>query len=231
MQVLNSKPAFPSAILALVFLGLGLACGTGNAQGLGAHRAYAEPVRGYRAGGLQGKIRYCEDCHGPSGQGYRGYLPMPRLAGQTPQYLENELQDFVQGRREEAHHSINLSEVHHLNPQTQTALASYFNTLNPRPIGGAPRRLVARGKTIYEAGLPDANVPACSVCHGPSAEGHGPIPRLAGQLYPYTIMELEHWDRERSEAGLGTPAVMRRVAHSLSNSQIEAVAAYLSYLE
>ena len=230
MQVLNSKPALPAAILAFVFLGLGLADGTGSAHGMGMHRAYSEPVRGYRAGGIHGKMQYCEDCHGPSGQGYRGYLPIPRLAGQTTEYLENQLQAFVEGRGK-TQRSINLSEVHHLSPQMQTALAASFNILNPRPIGGAPRRLVDLGKTIYEAGLPDANVPACSVCHGPGAEGHGPIPRLAGQLYPYTIKELVNWDRERGEGGPDTSAVMRPIAHSLTKSQIEAVAAYLSYLE
>ena len=111
MQVLNSKPALPAAILAFVFLGLGLADGTGSAHGMGMHRAYSEPVRGYRAGGIHGKMQYCEDCHGPSGQGYRGYLPIPRLAGQTTEYLENQLQAFVEGRGK-TQRSINLSEVH-----------------------------------------------------------------------------------------------------------------------
>jgi cytochrome c553 len=230
MQVHNLRPALLAAILALAFLGLGLAGGTGNAQGLGAHRAYSAPVRGYRTGGLQGKIQYCEDCHGPSGQGYRGYLPIPRLAGQPPQYLENELQAFGEGRGE-GHRSLSLSNVHRLNPQMRAALAAYFSHLNPRPFGGAPRGLVDMGKTIYEGGVPDDNVPACSVCHGPGAKGHEGIPRLAGQLYPYIIMELEDWDRERGEAGPGTPLVMRPIAHDLNRHQIEAVAAYLSYLE
>ena len=48
-------------------------------------------------------------------------------------------------------------------------------------------------------GLPDDNVPACQVCHGPEAKGTGPIPRLAGQLYPYTVKELENWDKERGQ--------------------------------
>ena len=46
----------------------------------------------------QGKLGYCMDCHGMSGQGYHGYLVMPRLAGQTPEYLENQLRakfDFI----------------------------------------------------------------------------------------------------------------------------------------
>ena len=49
---------------------------------------------------LQAKIEYCKDCHGRSGQGYMGYLPMPRLAGQTSTYVENQLKAFVERRRD-----------------------------------------------------------------------------------------------------------------------------------
>jgi cytochrome c553 len=43
------------------------------------------------SGDLQGKISYCKDCHGVSAQGYNGYYPIPRLAGQQPEYLQNQL--------------------------------------------------------------------------------------------------------------------------------------------
>ena len=34
--------------------------------------------------GFQAKLEYCKTCHGLSGEGYRGYFPMPQLAGQQP---------------------------------------------------------------------------------------------------------------------------------------------------
>jgi len=113
------------------------------------------------------------------------------------------------------------------------ALATHFRDLNPKPFGGAPRELVDTGKKIYEEGDPDANVPACSACHGPEAKGSGAIPRLAGQLYPYTIKELANWSTERGQnpAAPDTSAVMQPIAHSLNKSQIDAVAAYVSHLE
>jgi cytochrome c553 len=174
---------------------------------------------------------YCTDCHGPSGQGYRGFFMMPRLAGQTPEYLENQLRAFVEGTRQ-SHNGMIMSRVHGVGPSMGSALAEQFADLSPRPFGRAPRDLVAEGKQIYEEGVPNDNVPACSVCHGPDAKGHGPIPRLAGQLYGYTIKELSNWSQERGQnAGTsGNPTVMQRVAHSLSKSQIAAVAAYLSNL-
>jgi cytochrome c553 len=182
-------------------------------------------------GSLQAKIQYCTDCHGPSGQGYRGYFPMPRLAGQTTEYLENQLRAFVE-RRREPHMAMTMSRVHGVSPAMQTSLAGHFSGLNPPPFGRGPRQLEDTGKTIYEQGLPDDYVPACQVCHGPEAKGTGPIPRLAGQLYPYTVKELENWDKERGQGpDSDTSAVMRPIAHSLTKSQIEAVAAYLSDLE
>jgi cytochrome c553 len=232
MQVLRLKSASAAAILLIVFLGFSLAGGTGYARGLWAHRAYPAPrYREARVGTLQAKIQYCSDCHGPSGQGYRGYFTMPRLAGQTTEYFENQLKAFIE-RRREIHMAMVMSKVHGLSPALQTALAAHFNKLNPPPFGRAPRHLAATGKDIYEQGVPDDNVPACQVCHGPDAKGTGPIPRLAGQLHPYTVKELENWDKERGQgANPDTSAVMRPIAHSLSKSQVEAVAAYLSNLE
>jgi cytochrome c553 len=234
MQVLKIKSALAAAVLAIVFLGLALAGGTGNAHGLWAHRAYPaprHPAGQARAGTLQAKIQYCSDCHGPSGQGYRGYFPMPRLAGQTTEYFENQLRAFVE-RRREPHMAMTMSKVHGVGPALQTALAAHFSGLNPPPFERAAKQLGDMGKNIYEQGVPDDNVPACQVCHGPEAKGTGPIPRLAGQLYPYTVKELVNWDKERGQgANPDTSAVMGRIAHSLSKAQTEAVAAYLSKLE
>src|ERR1700730_13170321 len=42
---------------------------------------------------------YCKTCHGLSGQGYHGYYAMPRLAGQQPKYIENQLRAFIEHRR------------------------------------------------------------------------------------------------------------------------------------
>jgi cytochrome c553 len=48
---------------------------------------------------VQAKLQYCKVCHGVSAQGFRGYYPIPRLAGQQPPYLENQLQAFIEHRR------------------------------------------------------------------------------------------------------------------------------------
>jgi cytochrome c553 len=181
------------------------------------------------AGDIQAKISYCKDCHGVSAQGYNGYFPIPRLAGQQPEYLANQLRAFIEHRRT---NNIMFNVAHSLSPATLNALAAHFASLHPPPIGGAPRQLVGIGRKIFEDGMPEVNIAACAACHGPDATGSGQIPRLAGQLYPYLLKTLSNWDKERGRNPTvpDTSAIMSPVAHSLNKSQIEAVAAFVSTL-
>ena len=197
---------------------------------VGAAHAQDTHPAGVSAKDIQAKLAYCEVCHGVSAQGFRGYYPIPRLAGQQPQYLENQLQAFVEHRRT---NNIMFNVGHVLSPAMITALVTDFHELNPKPLGGAPKDLIPVGKKIFDEGIPAANVPACSSCHGPDGKGNGPFPRLAGQLNDYTISKLVNWTKERGQnpASPDTSAIMAPIAHSLTKPQIEAVAAYLSYLE
>jgi len=179
-------------------------------------------------GGLEAKLEYCKTCHGLSGQGYLGYFPMPRLAGQQPEYMEAQLRAFIERRRS---NPIMRNVAHVLSPSMIAALARHFHDLNPPPFGGGPRGSIATGKRIYEEGLPEANVPACSACHGMEGKGQNEIPRLAGQLYPYMVGQLAGWRQERGQGtAVDTSAIMAPTAHNMTRSQIEAVAAYVSNL-
>jgi cytochrome c553 len=179
---------------------------------------------------LKAKTDYCKTCHGLSGQGFRGSFPMPRLAGQQPGYLENQLQAFIERRRT---NPVMFNVAHVLSPPMLKALATHFTELNPKPLGGAPKEFVAEGKKIYEEGVPKAEVPPCASCHGPGAKGADAFPRLAGQLNDYVIKKLTNWDKERGQdkAKPDNSAIMGPIAHNLTGAQIKAVAAYLSYVE
>jgi cytochrome c553 len=179
---------------------------------------------------LQAKMAYCDTCHGPSGQGFRGFNPIPRLAGQPVQYLKNQLKAFSEHGRSS---NIMYNVSHVLSPAMLAALTANFNDLNPKPLGGAPKELVSAGKKIFEEGVPDTNVPPCASCHGPQAKGDGDFPRLAGQLHDYIYNKLTNWSHERGQnpKAPDTSAIMEPIAHSLTESQIKAVAAYVSYLE
>src|SRR5208283_1715041 len=179
---------------------------------------------------FEAKFTYCKTCHGVSGQGYRGAYPMPRLAGQQSEYLQNQLQAFIERRRT---NQVMFNVAHVLNPSMLAGLAAHFKDLDPKPLGSAPKELLALGKTIYEQGLPEANVPACSSCHGPEAKGEGAFPRLAGQLNDYVFNKLVNWSKERGQdkSKPDTSTIMEPIAHGLTEQQVKAVAAYLSTLE
>jgi cytochrome c553 len=155
---------------------------------------------------------------------------MPRLAGQQPEYLENQLQAFIDRRRT---NPVMFNVAHVLSPPMLKALAEHFRDLNPKPLGGAPKENVAEGKKIYEEGIPKAEVPPCASCHGAEAKGADAFPRLAGQLHDYIFRKLTNWDKERGQdkANPDTSAMMGPIAHNLTEAQVKSVAVYLSYLE
>jgi len=179
---------------------------------------------------LDAKINYCKTCHGTNGQGFRGAYPMPRLAGQQTEYLENQLQAFIDRRRT---NPVMFNVAHVLSPAMLKGLATHFKDLNPKPLGGAPRELANAGKKIYDEGVPETNVAPCSSCHGPEAKGEGAFPRLAGQLNDYVSNKLVNWSKERGQdkSKPDTSAIMEPIAHGLTEPQMKAVAAYLSSLE
>lgn len=107
--------------------------------------------RGMPAGqGLEAKLEYCKTCHGLQGQGYLGYFPMPRLAGQQPDYIEAQLRAFIERRRT---NPIMFNVAHVLSPAMLADLATHFRNLDPKPFGGAPRGALAEGKKSSRKGF------------------------------------------------------------------------------
>ncbi len=215
MNLVGLRLALQTALLTVVFSAAGHAEDKGNA---------AVPKQE-----LDAKIAYCKTCHGLSGQGFRGSFPMPRLAGQQPEYLVNQLQAFIERRRT---NPVMFNVAHVLSPSMLTALSTHFKDLDPKPLGGAPKELVADGKKIYEEGIPSAEVPPCASCHGQDAKGSDAFPRLAGQLNDYVAKKLLNWSKERGQdpAKPDNSAIMQPIAHNLTEAQVKAVAAYVSYL-
>lgn len=204
---------------------------TAHAQDKAAQdRAARDKAERVSAQELKAKTDYCKTCHGIDGQGFRGSNPMPRLAGQQPEYIENQLKAFIEHRR---NNPVMFNVAHVLSPAMLEALTTKFKDLDPKPLGGATKANVAEGKTIYEDGVPSANVPPCASCHGPEAKGDGQFPRLAGQLNDYVIRKLTNWDKERGQdkANPDSSAIMQPIAHDLTEAQVRAVAAYVSQLD
>lgn len=94
--------------------------------------------------GLKEKIGYCAVCHGLTGGGFQGYYAIPRLAGQTQEYLENQLRYYTDHTRDNpSSKQFMWSAVDKLSLPMKTALADYFSKLDTPPSGG--------GKNDYKA--------------------------------------------------------------------------------
>lgn len=170
-------------------------------------------------------VRNCTWCHGTSAQ---GFMTAPRLAGQREQYIENQLLNFSNHSRDNPYSMQYMwRAVAHLSPETARDLAAYFSTLPPKAADDGDRNLATAGRAIYELGIPESNVAACVVCHGPNAEGIREIPRLGGLDYSYLKRRLEQW----GEGFHAAAEPMPRIASKLSPNEIEALASYLSFVE
>ena len=169
-------------------------------------------------------IGNCTWCHGTSAQ---GFSVAPRLAGQLPDYVINQLRSFAAQKRDDflaAKYMWNAAA--HVDPTNARDLAAYFSQLTPKAAADGDSALVAEGRAIFENGVPDENIVACQACHGPEGQGIREIPRLGGLSYSYVQHRLEAWS-----AGYDASAApMPKVARSLSANQAAAVASFLSFV-
>jgi cytochrome c553 len=171
-------------------------------------------------------VRNCTWCHG---SGAQGYFPAPRLAGQRAPYIQSQLIDFRAHTRDNPFSQQYMwGAVGGLDPRTARDLALYFSMIPPEPANDGPIEFANLGETVYQEGMPDANIAACVVCHGPRAEGVGAIPRLGGLAFTYLKKRLEQWG-EGYHASAKPP--MPRIATRLSEHHIVALASYLSFLK
>jgi cytochrome c553 len=123
--------------------------------------------------------------------------------------------------------------AHVLSPAMLKGLGAHFKDLNPKPLGGGSKELASAGKKIYDEGVPEANVAPCASWHGPEGKGDGTFPRLAVQLNDYVFNKLVNWSKERGQdrSKPDTSAIMEPIAHGLTEQQVKAIAAYVSFLE
>jgi cytochrome c553 len=151
------------------------------------------------------------------------------LAGQRRIYIEQQLASFASRTRDAPFSKQYMwGAAANLRPWEAHALSVYFSNLPPRAADDGDRELVALGETIYQRGMPDANIAACVACHGPKGEGVGAIPRIGGLAYTYLKRRLQQWT-EGYHGTLVHP--MPHIAEQLSRNQIEELASYLSFLK
>jgi len=170
-------------------------------------------------------VRNCNWCHGTSSA--QGYAPAPRLAGQRPQYIENQLFSFHLHTRDNPFSQQYMwAAAANLTQQSARDLSMYYASLPTKAANDGNRGLAATGETIYQQGMPDENIVACVACHGPNAEGVGQIPRLGGLSYIYLKRRLKQWGEGYHAAAPPMPSIAGKLPPEL----IEALASYLSFI-
>src|ERR1700690_4453250 len=107
MKIIGAHLVLQTAVLAIAFSG---AC---RAEGAKASAVSKQEVAA--------KLAYCEVCHGVSAQGFHGYYPIPRLAGQQPEFLQNQLHAFIEHRRT---NNIMFNVSHVLSPAMVSPLTT-----------------------------------------------------------------------------------------------------------
>ncbi len=167
----------------------------------------------------------CSACHGADGNSVNP--DWPKLAGQGEAYLVKQLHDFRADKRAEATMTPMAKGI--ASDEDVLNLAAYFASQKQKP-GTANKDKVAAGEKIYRGGIMASGVAACSGCHGPSGAGNEPakFPKISGQHSKYIIKQLKAF--RSGTRNNDTGKMMRNVVAKMSDSEIEAVAEYVSGL-
>lgn len=173
----------------------------------------------------------CVACHGADGNSPAPTFP--KLAGLGEQYLLKQLVDIRDGVRPVP---TMAGQLDGKSDQDLADIAAYFDS-QPRSGGQADPELVPLGEKVFRAGVAERNVPACMACHSPTGKGNAPagFPPLAGQHADYIATQLkayrQGYEDPAGRTNDGETKIMRTVAFSLSDKEIEAVSSYASGLK
>ena len=210
---MNTKNILAAAVL------VGFAAGCAN---LSRSRDTANP----NVSGETLAMQVCSNCHGPTGNPVSPNFP--NLAQQQDAYIVAQLSQFRRHSRiDPAGFEYMWGLSHNLSDKQIQELATHFAGQRldrlPAPARFAPDRLAA-GKAIFTGGVPDSGIPPCASCHGANGMGAASFPRIAGQHADYLVKQLGVFQRtdQRPDG-----AIMKTVAHKLTQQNIEDVSAYL----
>lgn len=164
----------------------------------------------------------CVACHAADGN---STTPAnPKLAGQHPEYLLKQLQEYKSGKRANA---VMQGMAATLSDADMRNVAYWLASQKPATGFASDAELVKLGERIYRGGLADRGIASCAGCHSPNGAGiPSQYPRLAGQHADYTKAQLELF-RSGTRAN---NAQMKDVAAKMTDREIKAVSDYIAGL-
>jgi cytochrome c553 len=204
--------------MAAALLSAAALAGAGTA--LAASPAAAAPAPDLAKG--QATAAVCAACH--TADGSRGSPANPILAGQHPEYLVKQLQEFKSGKRKNA---IMAGFAATLSEDDMRNVAAFYASKQAKPGAAKDKDLAALGEKIYRGGIADRSIPACAACHSPTGAGiPSQYPRMGGQHADYTEAQLLAF---RSGAR-GNSLQMTQIAAKMNDREIKAVSDYINGL-
>lgn len=164
----------------------------------------------------------CAACH--TADGARGAPANPIIAGQHPEYLVKQLQEFKAGKR---NNPVMKGFATALSDEDMKNVAAFYASKSAKPGFAKDKDLVQLGERIYRGGIADKAVPACAGCHSPNGAGiPAQYPRIGSQHADYTEAQLVAF---RSGARANS-AQMSTIAAKMSDREIKAVSDYIAGL-
>jgi cytochrome c553 len=176
--------------------------------------------------GIAARVQACAACHGNEGRSpEEGYAPS--IAGKPAGYLEQQLHNFRDGRRQNRAMQPLLA---FLADDYLREIATYYSAQTPAlrvAERGTSATVLAVGQAIVERGDTARGLPACQACHG--AELLGAVPAIPGLLAlspDYLAAQLGAWREGVRKAA--APDCMAEVARHLTPEEIAAVTAWIA---
>lgn len=174
----------------------------------------------------QGKAAACGACHGMDGNSSDPQYP--KLAGQSEQYIVQQLSNFKAGKRQ---NPIMMGMAAALSEQDMHDIGAYFAGKSALP-GVADQALVERGEQLYRQGDQAKGVPACMACHSIDGRGNpgAMYPQLTSQHAQYIQATLKAMHDGTSWGDDAHAKIMPSIAQKLDEKDIAALASYVEGL-
>jgi len=163
----------------------------------------------------------CSYCHGRDGNSVKPEVP--NLAGQNPVYLLDQINKFARGERE---NFVMNSLARDFTLDDKVNLAIYYANQEVRQ-QAANEQLAETGRHLYTQ--------QCASCHGRQGRGTTEYARLAGQQPEYVKMTLTRFRNNANSPQADSSSarrspIMESIVATLSDEQLEALAAYVAGL-
>ena len=188
----------------------------------------AQALKGDAKAG-ESKNAMCIGCHGITG--YQASFPevykVPMISGQGAKYIASALNAYKKGERK---HPTMRGIAETLTEQDIADLSAYYSVSGQAQAVELPAKPTKEPSAAVQALLGKAN---CASCHG--ANFAKPIdpsyPKLAGQHADYLFVALKAYKVDSNpKVGRGN-AIMAGMAKQYTNTELKAMAGYLSSLD